>query len=155
MNNNNSNNDNKRNVQQRTLDRHEPFIKNLSFTMRNISTAKNQTAGSNRRSIINPSNCLISLQQLIHSGTQYRTNLILMVLSISTVTGNNFTQYQQRQKGNIRSEIKTVRHDRRMVVMCPLSDPDNNTAVILFGSGCCERLFEWDIAMRDNGQIRK
>ena len=155
MNNNNNESNNERNVRQRTLDRHEPFIQNLSFNIGNISAAKNQTAGSNRRSIINPNNRLISLQQLMRSGTQYRTNLILMILSISTVTGNNLTQYQQRQKGNMRSEIKTVRHYRRMVVMCPLSDSDSNTAVILFGSGCCERLFEWDIAMRDNGQIRK
>ena len=70
MNNNNNDNDNERNVRQRTLDRHEPFIQNLPFTMRNISAAKNQTAGSNCRSIINPSNRLISLQQLMHSGTQ-------------------------------------------------------------------------------------
>mgnify|MGYP000040400412 CR=1 FL=1 len=123
--------------------------------MRNISAAKNQTAGSNRRRIINPSNNLISLQQLMNSGTHYRTNVLLMVLSISSVTGNSITQYQQRQNGNIRGKIKTVRHDRKMVVMCPLSDSDNNTAVILLGSGCCERFFEWDIAMHDYGQIHK
>ena len=91
----------------------------------------------------------------MNSGTRYGTNMILIILSISPVTGNNLTQYQQRQKGNIRGEIKTVRHDRRMVAMCPLSDSDNNTTVIIFGSGCCERFFEWDIAMRDNGQICK
>ena len=81
--------------------------------------------------------------------------MILVVLSISSVTGNNLTQYQQRQKGNIRGEIKTVHHDRIMAVMCPLSDSDNNTAVILFGSGCCDQFWEWDLAMRDNGQICK
>ena len=155
MNNNNNINNNDRNVRQRTLDRHEPFIGNLSLSMSNLSVAKNQTAGSNRRRIINPSNNLRSLQQLMNSGTQYGTNMILLILSISPVTGNNLTRYQQRQKGNIRGEIKTVRHDRRMVVMCPLSDSDKNTAVILFGSGCCERIFEFDIAMRDNGQICK
>ena len=64
MNNNNNNNNNECNVQQRTLDRHEPFIENLPFLMRNISAAKNQTAGSNQRRIINPSNNLIWLQQL-------------------------------------------------------------------------------------------
>ena len=112
--------------------------------MRNISAAKNQTAGSNQRKIINPPNNLISLQQLLSSGTGYRTNMILMVLSISSATGNNLTQYQQQQKINIRGELKTVCHDRRI-----------NTAVILFGSRCCEQFFEWDITMRDNRQIPK
>ena len=95
MNNNSNNNNNERNVRQRTIERHEPFIENLSFLMRNISAAKNQTAGSNRRRIINPSNNLISLQQLMNSGTHYRTNMLLVVLSVSSVTGNSITQYQQ------------------------------------------------------------
>ena len=49
----------------------------------------------------------------MNSGTHYRTNMLLVVLSISSVTGNSITQYQQRQNGNIRGEIKTVRHDRK------------------------------------------
>ena len=80
--------------------------------------------------------------------------MILVIFSISSGTGNNLTQYLQQQKGNIRGEIKMFCHDRRMVVMFPLSDYDDNTTVIIFGYGCCD-FFEWVIAMRDNGQICK
>ena len=31
----------------------------------------------------------------------------------------------------------------------------SNTAMILFGAGCCKRLFEGDISMRYDGSIRK
>ena len=39
--------------------------------------------------------------------------------------------------------------------MCPLSPAGVNTAMILFGAGCCERFFDADISLRDNGAIRK
>ena len=41
-----------------------------------------------------------------------------------------------------------------MVVMCPISPPGSNMAMILFGYGFCEGLLEVDISLRDNGAIR-
>ena len=42
-----------------------------------------------------------------------------------------------------------------MVVVCPFSKEGNNTAIILFGAGCCERLIDEDISLRDNNEIRE
>ena len=90
----------------------------------------------------------------MNNGSTYGTNLLLIILSISAVTTNNMTMYQQKSNG-IKGGANTVRHDRNMVVMCPLSPSGNNTAMILFGAGCCERFFDGDISLRDNGEIRE
>ena len=90
----------------------------------------------------------------MNGGTQYGTNLVLIILSITAVSNNNLTMFQQRV-GGVKGHSNTVRHDRKMVVMCPLSPSGSNTAMILFGSGCCERLFNGEISLRDNGSIRE
>ena len=80
--------------------------------------------------------------------------MILIILSISSVSNNSLTQYQQKYIGG-RGQINSVCHDRKMMVMCPLSSPDSNTAIILFGASCWEIFFEFDISLQDNSQIRK
>ena len=90
------------------------------------------------------------VKNLYHHGT----HIVAIILYISSASGNTSLQVQQRYNGT-RGQVKNVRHDRNIVVMCPLSPPGYNTAMILFGSGCCERLFEADISIRDNGAIRK
>ena len=79
---------------------------------------------------------------------------MLIILSNKSVAINTQTQYQQNRNGS-KGHIDSVRHDQKMVVLCPLSPVNDNTAIILFGSGCCERIFDGDISLRDNGSISK
>lgn len=110
------------------------------------------TADVMRRRPFNPGGQLISLEELIVNGSKFGRNLILIILSISATTTNNTTMYQQRSKG-VRGNNGTIRHNRNMVVMCPLSKAGSNTAIILFGAGCCKRLHDSDISLRDNGEL--
>jgi len=130
------------------------FERNVTLDMGNIQAVKNEMAGVITRRPFNPNSNLIPLSTLISTGAHHGVNLVLIILSISSVIDNSQTKFQQNYKGN-RGAVDSVRHDRKMVVMCPLSPPGSNTAMILFGAGCCERLFEGDISLRDNGQIRK
>ena len=122
--------------------------------MKNIEIVRNETAGVAMRRPFNPTSVLIPLSTLLSVGSNHGTNLILIILSIASVHENNQTKYQQSFKGN-QGTVDSVCHDCRMVVMCPFSPPGSNTAIVLFGAGCCERLFKGDILIRDNGQIRK
>ena len=130
------------------------FEQNVALGMENIEIVRNKTAGVAIRRPFNPTSVLIPLSTLLSVGSNHGTNLILIILSIASVHENNQTKYQQSFKGN-QGTVDSVRHDGRMVVMCPLSPPGSNTAIVLFGAGCCERLFKGDILIRDNGQIRK
>ena len=129
------------------------ILKKNDLVIDNVSVTKSNTPGVHQRRPFNPNSSLISLSDLVNNGSQYGTNLILIILSILAVSTNNLTMYQQKSNG-IRGGSNTVRHDRNMVVMCPLSPSGNNTAMILFGAGCCERFFDGDISLRDNGEIR-
>ena len=111
-----------------------------------------ETAGVMIRRPFNPSSKLISLEELIDSGARFGTNLVLIILSINVTAKDNSTMYQQKANG-IKGNNGVIRHDRNMVVMCPLSKSGNNTAIILFGAGCCERLLDGDLSLRDNGQL--
>ena len=122
--------------------------------MENIKVMRSHTAGVVQRRAFNPNSRIISLNTLLTNGSAHGTNLIVIILAISAVSTNSQTQMQQRFNGN-RGQVSSVRHDRRMVVMCPLSPAGVNTAMILFGAGCCERFFDADISLRDNGAIRK
>ena len=130
------------------------YLTKTDFDIENVSLTKSNTPGVHQRKPFNPNSQLISLCDLINNGSQYGTNLILIIISISAVSTNNQTMYQQKSNG-VKGGTNTVRHDRNMVVMCPLSPSGNNTAMILFGAGCCERFFERDISLRDNGEIRE
>ena len=149
--------ENRRNLRQH-LEQEEicrpAFERNVSLGIHNVNVLRNETAGVATRRPFNPTSILIPLSTLLSVGSKHGTNLMLIILSISSVSENNITKYQQSYKGN-RGTVDSVRHDRRMVVMCPLSPEGSNTAMIFFGAGCCERLFEGDISMRDNGSIRK
>ena len=129
------------------------YIRKTELLIDNISITRSNTPGVSLRRPFNPTSSLISLSDLVNNGSKYGTNLVLIILSISAVSTNNLTMYQQKSNG-IRGGSNTVRHDRNMVVMCPLSPSGNNTAMILFGAGCCERFFDGDISLRDNGEIR-
>ena len=129
-------------------------MKKIDLEIDNVSVTKSNTPGVHQRRPFNPNSNLISLCDLINNGSHYGTNLILIILSISAVSINNMTMYQQRSNG-IKGGSNTVRHDRNMVVMCPLSPSGNNTAMILFGGGCCKIFFDGDVSLRDNGEIRE
>ena len=126
----------------------------VPISMENIELIQSNTPGVNLRQPFNPNSHLISLNKLISNGSHHGTNIMLIILSISSVATNAQTQYQQNRNGS-RGHVDSVRHDRKMVVLCPLSPVNANTAIILFGSGCCERIFDGDISLRDNGSISK
>ena len=122
--------------------------------MNNIEVSCSQTAGVLQRRPFNPNSQLISLCNLVKNGSHHGSNMILIILSINSVSESLPTQVQQRYNGS-RGQVNTVHHDRRMVVMCLLSPEGSNTAMILFGSGSCERFFDSNISLRDNGEIRE
>ena len=156
-----SNNDNSRRIVRPNLgninilnDGQTIYLAKTDLHLDNISMTKSNTPGVMARRPFNPNSQLISLCDLMNKGSKYGTNLMLIILSISAVSTNNMTMYQQKSNG-VKGGTNTVRHDRNMVVMCPLSPSGNNTAMILFGAGCCERFFDGDISLRDNGEIRE
>ena len=120
----------------------------------NIKMVKSETAAIMTRRPYNPNSKLISLEDLINNRSMFGTNSVLIILSISATSKDNMTTYQQKYNG-VKGNNGTIRHDRTMVVMCPFSKAGNNTAIILFGAGCCERLLDGDISLRDNGEIRE
>ena len=152
-----NNSDNRRNLCQH-LDEDEIFCpafeQNVALGMNNIQFVRNETAGVATRRPFNPTSIFIPLSTLLSVGPNHGTNLILIILSITSIVENNLTKYQKSFKNN-QGIVDSVCHVCRMVVMCPLSPIGSNTAIILFGAGCCKRLFEGDISLRDNGQIRK
>ena len=108
--------------------------------MENIDLIQNITPGVNLRRPFNPNSQLISLNELISNGSRHGTNIMLIILSISSVAINAQTQCQQNRNRS-RGNVDSVHHDRKMVVLYPLSPVNANTAIILFGSGCCENFF--------------
>ena len=132
----------------------EPFKENVFLNLQNVQVCRSQTAGVGQRRPFNPTSQIIPMHSLFSNGSHHGTNLLLIILSISSVSIAAPTQFQQKYNG-MRGNVSSVRHDRRMVVMCPLSPSGSNTGMILFGSGCCERFFDGDISLRDNGSIRK
>ena len=145
-----------RNVRQNigTQERYEPFCANEELNLQNIRVSRSQTAGVLQRRPFNPNSMLISLHNLVTNGSCHGTNMILIILSITSVLASAPTQIQHRYNGS-RGQLNTVHHDRRMVVLCPLSPVGSNTGIILLGSGICSRFFDSDISLRDNGSIRK
>ena len=145
-----------RNVRQMlsNLVQKEPFLKNIDSKMENLSVLRSHTVGVMQKQSFNSTSTLISLNDLVTNGSKHGTNIVLIILSISPTNSlSNGTSVQQRYNGNW-GQINSVRHDRRLVVMCPLSPPGSNTAVILLGCGTCERFFDRDISLRDDGSIR-
>ena len=135
-------------------DRTGIFRTKQPISMENIELIRSNIPGVNLRRPFNPISNLIPMNELISNGSRHGQNLMLIILSISSVAINAQTKYQQSRNGS-KAHIDSVRHDRKMVVLCPLSPVNANTAIILFGSGCCERIFDGDISLRDNGAISK
>ena len=122
--------------------------------MSNIDIVRSHTAGVVHRRSLNPNNQIIFLNTLVKNGSRHGTNIVVIILSISSASGNILLQVQHIYNGT-RGQVKNVQHDRKMVVMCPFSTSGLNTAMIIFGSGCCEIFFEADISLRDYVAIRK
>ena len=142
------------NVQDPLEVRKEPFCENEVISMVNMEMIRSHTADVVHRRPFNPSSDIISLNELLTNGSQHGKNILVIILSITSAAGNSNIQVQQRYNGN-RGQVNSIRYDRRMVIICPFSDPGKNTAMILFGVGCCDRFFDGDISLRDNGVIRK
>lgn len=140
-----------RNVRQRQeTERYAPFLERVPMLIKNIKVF--QGANSMRSRQLGPNSKFISLQDYIVSGGRHGTIMICMILSIST--SSNQTQIAQKSYNGVRGSTSTVRHSRKITVMCLRSSSGKNTAVILQGNGLSPRLFE-DIETRDNGHIRK
>ena len=135
------------------LDRVEPFSRRIPMSIPNISVMRSQTGSILRRSYLNPNSRLLSLHDLVLNGSLHGTVSVFFILSISLASSGH-TQIQQRHNGS-RGQIQNQRHSRKLTIMCPLSPPGSNTAIILQGNGNCPRLFDGDISLRDGGAIRK
>ena len=135
------------------FERAEPFCRRIAMTIPNITVMRSQTGSILRRSYLNPNSRLVSLHHLILQGSQHGTISVFFILSISLASSGH-TQIQQRYNGS-RGQIQNQRHSRKLTIMCPLSPPGSNTAIILQGNGNCPRLFDGDISLRDGGAIRK
>ena len=132
----------------------EPFCASTNLVMSNIKICCCHTDGVIHRRSLNTNSPFKSLNTLVKNGYLHGTNIVVIILSISSASGNTPLQVRHRYNGT-RCQVKNVWHDRTMIVMFPLSPPGSNTSMIVFGSGCCERIFEADISLRDNGAIRK
>ena len=121
--------------------------------MSNINIVCSHIDGVLHRQPLNTNSQLISSNTLVKNGSRHGTNIVVIILFVSSASGNTTLEVKQRYSGT-RSQVKNVQHGRKMVVMCPFSTTGSNMAMILFGSGCCEILFEADISIRDNGAIR-
>jgi hypothetical protein len=106
-----------------------------------------------RRSALNPNSRLVSLHNVHLQGSNHGTVSVFIILSIALASSGQ-TQIQQRYNG-ARGQIQTQRHTRKISLVCPLSPPGSNTAIILQGNGNCPRLFDGDVSLRDGGAIRK
>jgi len=123
--------------------------------LKNIEIVTSNSAVVLRRRPFDPKGSLVSLEELIENGSVRRKNLVLVILSISASSNNQHTTtYQQRVIGG-KGNNGTIRHNRSMVVMCPLSKEGSNTAIILFGPGYNESLLNGDPGLRDTGEISK
>ena len=65
------------------------ILKKNDLVIDNVSVTKSNTPGVHQRRPFNPNSSLISLSDLVNNGSQYGTNLILIILSISAVSTNN------------------------------------------------------------------
>ena len=140
-----------RNVRQRQPRvRFEPFEPRVDLVIDNINIY--QGTNSLRSRQLGPRSRFISLENLVSEGGQHGTIMVAMILSIST--SSNETRITQRSYNGARGTVSTVRHTRKITIMCLLSPPGRNTAIILQGNGISSRLFE-DTETRDNGMIRK
>ena len=72
--------------------------------------------------------------------------MILILLSISSVSSNSPTQFQQKYNGG-RGQVNSVHYYQKVIMLCPLIKSGSNTAVILFGAGFCNRFFQWDMLL--------
>ena len=85
------------------------YIGKTDLLIDNVSITKSNTPGVSQRRPFNPNSSLISLSDLVNNGSKYGTNLVLIILSISAVSTNNLTMYQQKSNG-IRGGTNTIHH---------------------------------------------
>ena len=119
----------------------------------NIQVFCSQSGSVLRRSALNPNSRLVSLQDVHLQGSHHGTVSVFIILSIALASSGQ-TQIQQRHNG-AHGQIQNQRHTRKISLMCPLSPPGLNTAIILQGNGNCPCLFDGDVSLRDGGAIRK
>ena len=67
--------------------------------MSNIDIVCSHFSGVLHRQPLNPNNQIISLNTLVKNGSRHGTNIVVIILSISSASGNNSLQEQQRYNG--------------------------------------------------------
>ena len=137
------------------LVRKEPFVQHVKLVIPNITCIRSETAGLINTDLFNPNINIVELEDLEDAVGRRRMNtcIILIILSISPVANQaaNF-RYDKSKKG---SNSTINRQNRRLVVMCPFSKPNSNTAMILLGPGMCKQFWNNDPSFGDNGSICK
>ncbi len=124
--------------------RYEPFKARVALTAANLRLSP----GNGQ---LPPNDEIVTLQDLMANGPEQGRFLLCLILAI---TATNNTQVQQRGYQGARGQVATVRHSRKITLMCLLSDPGSNTAIIFNGNGNTPRLLS-NLETRDNGDIRE
>ena len=96
---------------------------------------------------------VISLQDHIQNGPQRRTVIVAMVLRINV--DDKKAEAQKKYNGNARGASTTVQHSRRVLLMCLNSEAGHNTFMMFQGKSTNSKLFDGDLSLRDNGQMRE
>lgn len=137
-----------------SANRAEPFKTLVEISRQNIEPVRNASGMLDQRQHLSQNARLISLQTLQSSGTRYNTFLLLYILSISgSRTGGSSVSHTRH--GNNRNATP-LRHNRKVILMCPLSPPGSNTCVVLTGNGSsADFLNGVEINLRDTGSLRK
>ena len=75
--------------------------------MSNIDIVRSHTAGVVHRRSLNPNNQIIFLNTLVKNGSRHGKNIVVIVLSISSASGNTPLQVRHRYNGT-RCQVKNV-----------------------------------------------
>jgi len=76
-----------------------------------------------------------------------------MVLRINV--DDKKAEAQKKYNGNARGASTTVQHSRRVLLMCLNSEAGHNTFMMFQGKSTNSKLFDGDLSLRDNGQMRE
>jgi hypothetical protein len=127
----------------------------VELSLNNLNQKQCNLPGMSQRKAWGRSSRLVSLEDHIASGSQHGTVLLLMILSIEPVVSTQQTSIYQKTPFGSKGQARTPDHDRRVVVMCPLSPVGNNVAMMLIGGSLFKGFFDGNLPLRDDGSTRE
>lgn len=141
-------------LKRRSANNPEPFKTLVDITRQNIQPIRNATGMLTEGQHLSATSTLRSLHDLQSTETRFNTFLLMYIVSIAgNRTGG--TSISHARYGNNRNSTP-LKHDRKVILMCPLSPPGSNTCVVLTGGGSSNSfLYGVNISLRDTGLLRK